>query len=72
MIWLEGKDNGDECLIRWENAGFCRTCGEFREGRKTNTKFLSIFSHLTNSEKVVVGILKIFPRRGSIWALYRN
>ena len=72
MTRLEGKDNGDECLIRWENVGFCRTCGEFREGSKNNTEFLSIFSHLMNSEKVVVGLLKIFPRRGSGWALYRN
>ena len=72
MTYLEGKDNCDECLIMWENARFCRTCGEFREGSKTNNEFISIFSHLMTGEKVVVGIHKIFPWRGSVLDLFRN
>ena len=73
MTYLEAKDNNDECLIRWElNGGFCRTCGDFREASNTNTEFLNIFSHLMNGEKAVAGLLKIFPRRGSVWYLYRN
>lgn len=72
MSWLEGKDNGDENLIRWASTGIWRSCGELRVGRKTTTEFLNVFSHLMKGEKAVAGLLKIFPRKGSVWALYRN
>jgi hypothetical protein len=72
MSWLERKDNGDDNLIRWANSGIWRSCGEFKVGRKTTTEFLNVFSHLMKGEKAVAGLLKIFPRKGSVWALYRN
>lgn len=72
MSWLDRKDNNGENLIKWANAGFFRACGEFEVGRKTSTEFLNVFSHVMNGEQVVAGLVKIFPRKGSVWALYRE
>eukprot|EP01018_Ginkgo_biloba_P005459 Gb_04544 [translate_table: standard] len=72
MSWLEGKDNGDQDLIKWAKAGFWRTCGDFIVGRRTTTEFLNVFSHVMRSEKAPGGVVKIFPKKGEIWALYRD
>lgn len=72
MGWLERKDDDNEDLIKWANGGFWRSCGEFLVGKKTTTEFLNVFSHVMKGERADGGLVKIFPKKGSVWALYKD
>ncbi|KAH7447262.1 hypothetical protein KP509_01G099100 [Ceratopteris richardii] len=71
ISWLEPWLSSDEnCMSLY--SGFSQACGEFKIGEQTETYSDDIYSHLMSFEKVRRGPFKIYPRKGEIWALYKN
>lgn len=56
----------------WLSFGFAKTNGEFRIVRYEVKDTINIFSHKVSYEKGLRGTIKIIPKKGQIWALYRN
>ncbi|KAK3154181.1 hypothetical protein QOZ80_2BG0187280 [Eleusine coracana subsp. coracana] len=72
MSFLNSKSNSELAPINWIASGFTKTCGDFRVGRYQITETVNIFSHKVNWTKGPRGIIKITPKKGDTWALYRN
>lgn len=72
MSFLTSKSNIEFSSLDWVNRGFCKTCGDFRIARYTVINTINIFSHKVTWEKGFRGVIKVIPRKGDIWALYRN
>ncbi|CAI9113116.1 OLC1v1013658C1 [Oldenlandia corymbosa var. corymbosa] len=72
ISWLNSKTNSEIGPLNWVGCGFTKTCGEFRVGKHVVTNKLNIFSHRVKWSKGPRGVIHIFPRKGDIWALYRN
>ncbi|KAG9445876.1 hypothetical protein H6P81_012004 [Aristolochia fimbriata] len=70
--WLNSKTNNELGPLNWVASGFAKTCGEFRVGRYEDCNSVNIFSHKVSYEKGVRGVLKVFPRKADVWAIYRN
>lgn len=72
MSWLNSKHNDDLASIEWLDAGFTKTCGDFKASTMKIHDNLNIFSHIIRWDKGPRSIIKIFPRKGDVWALYRE
>lgn len=72
MSWLDLQSNGDEGLACWEKRGFHVSCGRFKVSQKTSVKALNVFSHLMDCEKAAREVYRIYPKKGSVWALYNE
>ncbi|KAL6972075.1 hypothetical protein U1Q18_031758 [Sarracenia purpurea var. burkii] len=72
ISWLNSKTNSEFGTLNWVGSGFFKTCGEFRVGRPEFTESLNSFSHKVDWAKGPRGIVCIFPKKGDVWALYRN
>ncbi|KAK9699013.1 hypothetical protein RND81_08G147500 [Saponaria officinalis] len=72
MSWLDFQSEGDERLTRWEKMGFHISCGKYKVARKDNVNLLNIFSHLVQCERAASELYHVYPRKGSIWALYNE
>ncbi|KAG6479537.1 uncharacterized protein LOC122020214 [Zingiber officinale] len=72
MSFLTSKSNNELGPINWVASGYAKTCGDFRIGRYRITDTVNIFSHRVRWEKGPRGVIRIVPRKGDIWALYRN
>ncbi|KAJ4790918.1 DNAJ heat shock N-terminal domain-containing protein [Rhynchospora pubera] len=72
MSFLNSKSNLELGPINWVGSGFTKTCGDFRVGRYQVTDTVNIFSHRVKFEKGPRGIVKIVPRKGETWAVYKN
>lgn len=72
ISWLDLRSNGDEGLICWEKQGFHVSCGRFKVSRKTSIDSLNIFSHIVECERAAREVYRIFPTKGSVWALYNE
>ncbi|TVU29975.1 hypothetical protein EJB05_21574, partial [Eragrostis curvula] len=72
MSFLNSKSNSELAPISWIASGFTKTCGDFRVGRYQIAETVNIFSHRVNWIKGPRGIIKITPKKGDTWALYRN
>ncbi|KAL5212232.1 hypothetical protein ABZP36_023079 [Zizania latifolia] len=72
MSFLNSKSNTELAPINWVASGFTKTCGDFRVGRYQITETVNIFSHRVSWTKGPRGIIKIVPKKGDTWALYRN
>ncbi|CAH2049696.1 unnamed protein product [Thlaspi arvense] len=70
MSWLDLQSNGDQLLICQEKMGIHISCGRFKVAKKTSINSVNIFSHLVDAERVAREVYWIYPRKGSIWALY--
>ncbi|PIA58762.1 hypothetical protein AQUCO_00500597v1 [Aquilegia coerulea] len=70
MSWLDMENTGDERLICWEKAGIHISCGRFKVSKKIVIDSVNVFSHLVLCERVAREVYCIYPRKGSIWALY--
>ncbi|GJR79073.1 DnaJ domain-containing protein [Tanacetum coccineum] len=66
LCWLNSRTN-DELNILSEKA-----FGEFKLGKHENVTVPNIFSHKVNFTKSENGCYEIYPRKGDVWALYRN
>ncbi|RDX74569.1 DnaJ-like subfamily B member 14, partial [Mucuna pruriens] len=72
ISWLNSRSNSELGPIDWVGSGFYKTCGDFRTGRHEITESLNSFSHKVKWTKGTRGVVRIFPGKGEIWALYRN
>ncbi|XP_077250387.1 uncharacterized protein LOC143889880 [Tasmannia lanceolata] len=70
--WLNSKDNSELGPLNWVASGFTKTCGKFRVGRYEVSDTVNVFSHKVRWEKGVRGVIRIIPRKGEVWALFRN
>ncbi|KAF5196024.1 Dnaj heat shock amino-terminal domain protein [Thalictrum thalictroides] len=70
MSWLDMENTKDERLICWEKAGIHTSCGRFKVSKKIVIDSVNVFSHLVLCERVAREVYCIYPRKGSIWALY--
>ncbi|XVF12636.1 hypothetical protein REPUB_Repub08aG0136000 [Reevesia pubescens] len=72
ISWLNSRSNNEFGLLDWVGSGFSKTCGEFRSGRHEISETLNFFSHKVQWTKGTRGVIRIFPRKGDVWAIYRN
>lgn len=49
-----------------------RAFGEFRIGKHQSLCFANYFSHKVNFKKMENGSFEVYPRKGEVWALYRE
>ncbi|KAL3521621.1 hypothetical protein ACH5RR_019770 [Cinchona calisaya] len=71
ISWLNSKTSSEFGAMNWIGSGFYKTCGEFRLGRYEINKSINSFSHKVKWSKVR-GVVHIFPKKGEVWALYKN
>ncbi|KAJ6824131.1 uncharacterized protein M6B38_127375 [Iris pallida] len=72
MTFLNSKSNSELGPMNWVASGYAKTCGDFRVGRYEVNDTVNIFSHKVRSEKGARGVIRIVPRKGDTWALYKN
>ncbi|CAB4294607.1 unnamed protein product [Prunus armeniaca] len=72
ISWLNSKTNSELGPLSWVSSGFSKTCGDFRVGKYEVNKSLNSFSHRVRWTKGPRGAICIYPRKGDVWALYRN
>lgn len=72
MSWLDLQNSGNEVLICWEKLGFHISCGRFKVAKKTVVNSVNFFSHVVDSERAAKEIYRIYPKKGSVWALYNE
>lgn len=72
ISWLSSKSNNGLSQLNWVGSGFSKTSGDFRLGRHEINVSLNSFSHKVKWIKGTHGIVKMYPQRGDVWALYRN
>ncbi|KAE8670877.1 Major facilitator protein [Hibiscus syriacus] len=72
MSWLNSKSNAELGPLNWIGSGFFKTSGEFWIGKYGVNRSLNSFSHKVKWSKGRKGVIQIYPRKGDVWALYRN
>ncbi|KAK9278247.1 hypothetical protein L1049_027810 [Liquidambar formosana] len=72
ISWLNSKSNNELAPLSWVGSGFSKTSGDFRIGKYEVNNSLNSFSHKVKWTKGTRGIIRIYPRKGDVWALYRN
>ncbi|KAL5717542.1 hypothetical protein ACHQM5_010528 [Ranunculus cassubicifolius] len=72
ISWLNSKTNNEFSLLDWVGSGFPKICGDFRVGKHLIMDSLNSFSHRVKWEKGARGGVRILPKKGDVWALYRN
>ncbi|XP_074585820.1 uncharacterized protein LOC141841551 isoform X2 [Curcuma longa] len=70
MNWLDIQNNGNGSLVFMERSGLCISCGQFKLGRNADIDSVNCFSHLVNCERAALELYRIYPKKGSVWALY--
>ncbi|KAG6509621.1 uncharacterized protein LOC121974530 [Zingiber officinale] len=70
MNWLDIQNNGNGSLVFMERSGLCISCGQFKLGRSADINSVNFFSHLVNCERAALELYRIYPKKGSVWALY--
>ncbi|XP_027169287.1 uncharacterized protein LOC113768994 [Coffea eugenioides] len=72
ISWLHSKSSSEFGPKKWVGRGFAKTCGVFRIGKYGVNKALNSFSHRVSWNKGAKGVIQIVPKKGDVWALYRN
>ncbi|GMH29803.1 hypothetical protein Nepgr_031646 [Nepenthes gracilis] len=72
ISWLDLQINGDDRLICWEKMGFHVSCGRFKITRNDTINLLNVFSHMVDCERAAKEAYRIYPKKGSVWALYNQ
>ncbi|KAG6389840.1 hypothetical protein SASPL_151314 [Salvia splendens] len=72
ISWLNSKTTNEFSNMDWVGSGFYKTCGEFWVGKHENCKSMNAFSQKVNWSKGPRGNILIVPRKGDVWALYKN
>ncbi|XP_044444392.1 uncharacterized protein [Aegilops tauschii subsp. strangulata] len=58
--WLEHQPDGKEG----------KPCGAFKVGREVTVHSVNVFSHLVACERVAREAYRVYPKKGSVWALH--
>lgn len=72
ISWLDLQNCGDEKIISWDKMGFHISCGKFKVDRKTSINSINIFSHFVDCERAAREVYRIYPKKGSVWALHNE
>lgn len=72
ISWLYPNTNNEPGSINWVAFGFSKTNGDFRTGRHEIFNSINYFSHKVRWRKGNDGAISIYPRKGDVWAVYRN
>lgn len=72
ISWLNSKSNNELAPLNWVGSGFPKTSGDFWRGKYEVYDSLNSFSHKVRWAKGTRGAIHIYPRKGEVWALYRN
>ncbi|KAJ8748619.1 hypothetical protein K2173_007609 [Erythroxylum novogranatense] len=73
ITYLNSKTDSEFGSVNWIDSGFTKSCGHFRAWNSDIVEQVNIFSHLLKGEKAGRGgCVRIFPKSGDIWAVYRN
>lgn len=73
ISYLSSKSDCEFGSVNWLDSGFTKSCGSFRVFHSEMVEQVNIFSHLLSKEKAGRGgCVRIYPRCGDIWAVYRN
>lgn len=75
ISWLNAHSNawGTSIFSFGGGTGFIPTsCGRFKAERVLDINSVSMFSHVVKGDRVAKGIYGIFPKKGSVWALYHG
>nr|XP_043607186.1 uncharacterized protein LOC122579139 [Erigeron canadensis] len=70
MSWLDPQTNTEQELLNLERTGFHISCGRFKVASKTLVGSLNVFSHNVDCERAAREVYRIYPKKGSVWALY--
>eukprot|EP00250_Pteridium_aquilinum_P008487 c17989_g2_i1 orf=606-2975(-) len=69
--WFELRKPSDE-VCELLDLGFSFACGEFRISSNQVMDSVNSFSHLVNWEKSGKGLVKIYPKKGEVWCIYKD
>ncbi|KAK6135348.1 hypothetical protein DH2020_030908 [Rehmannia glutinosa] len=72
ISWLNSKTTTEFSTMEWVGSGFYKTSGEFRVGKYETCKSINSFSQKVNWSKGPRGSILILPKKGDVWALYKN
>ncbi|KAK9676636.1 hypothetical protein RND81_11G090200 [Saponaria officinalis] len=73
ISYLGSKTDTEFGAVNWIDSGFTKSCGHFRAMNSEIVQEVNVFSHpLTREKAGRGGCVRIFPRTGDIWAVYRN
>ncbi|KNA04141.1 hypothetical protein SOVF_202440 [Spinacia oleracea] len=73
ISYLGSKTDTEFGAVNWIDSGFTKSCGHFRATNVDIIEGVNIFSHVLSREKAGRGgCVRLFPRGGDIWAVYRN
>ncbi|XP_057546782.1 uncharacterized protein LOC130825528 [Amaranthus tricolor] len=72
LSWLNSKTSSEFGPIDWVGNGFNKTCGDFRVEKRELFDSLNSFSHKIKGVNESGEVIQIYPRKGEIWALYKN
>ncbi|XP_073282522.1 uncharacterized protein [Primulina huaijiensis] len=73
ISYLNSRSDSEFGSVNWLDSGFTKSCGSFRVSYSEMVEQVNIFSHLLRREKAGRGgCVRIYPRGGDIWAVYRN
>ncbi|KAI4340986.1 hypothetical protein MLD38_025769 [Melastoma candidum] len=73
ISYLSSRTDSEFGPVHWIDRGFTKSCGHFRAHSSDTVEQVNIFSHMLGKEKAGRGgCVRIFPRRGEIWAVYRH
>ncbi|PWA54643.1 DnaJ domain-containing protein [Artemisia annua] len=73
ISYLNSKTDTEFGCVKWIESGFTKSCGNFRVFHSDIVDQVNIFSHLLGREKAGRGgCVKIYPKSGDVWAVYRN
>lgn len=71
ICWLNSNNSGTGSLNS-VNSSAPQTCGDFRRGRHEIRTSVNCFSHKVRWTKGPSDAIQVFPRKGEVWALYKN
>ncbi|GAB4825295.1 hypothetical protein Ancab_039296 [Ancistrocladus abbreviatus] len=73
ISYLNSKTDSEFGMVNWISSGFTKSCGSFRACNSDIIEQVNMFSHLLSREKAGRGgCVRIYPKCGDIWAVYRN
>ncbi|ESQ36944.1 hypothetical protein EUTSA_v10002426mg [Eutrema salsugineum] len=73
IAYLSSKTDIEFGSMKWVQYGFTKSCGHFRIRNSDIVEQVNIFSHLLRGKKTGRGgCVRIFPKTGEIWAVYKN
>ncbi|KAI3420567.1 DUF3444 domain-containing protein, partial [Psidium guajava] len=72
LSWLDVQYSIVQDLVAQENMGFHLSCGRFKVAEETIVKSVNIFSHVVDCERAAREIYRIYPKKGSVWAVFKE